>query len=112
MPTLVLHPHSLAIGSPGEAWAVLCSHCERQRSASINGPELVALGLAVVSGCCHDCGAGYCMCRGTLPCELCPRKNSPVIVEGLTLYRLDVPPPASTRPALGGDDDDRAVVKR
>ncbi len=81
---------------------VLCQHCERQRSAELNGPELVALGLAVVSGCCHDCGAGYCMCLGALPCELCPRRNSPVIVQGLTLYKMLVPVPPSTQPSKVG----------
>lgn len=101
MSTIVLHPHALSFGSPGESAVVLCQHCERQRSAELGGPELVALGMAVVSGCCHDCGAGFCLCRGSLRCELCPRKNSPVIVDGLTLYRIEAPPPVSTRPALG-----------
>ena len=100
--TIVLHPAVLSFNSPGESWAALCPYCEKQRSASLSGPELVPLGLVIVSGCCHDCGGGYCLCRGQLPCELCPRRNSPVVLSSLALFRLDCPPPPSTRPALPG----------
>jgi len=91
----------------------LCEHCARQRAASVTsgGPELEPLAVGrsqypfVVSGCCHDCGAGYCLCRGQGACERCPRKNSRVIVQALTLYRMVIPRAPSTVPApLGGGE--------
>lgn len=88
----------------GAACVVLCAHCADQRQADPSAAALEALRAPVVSGCCHDCGGGFCMCRGSLPCELCPRRNSPVLVQGLTFFRLLVPPAAETVPAaLGGD---------
>jgi hypothetical protein len=106
--------NTIAMSLVAAGAAALCEHCARQRQAAvtIGGPELSALGvvsgdafvpLVVVSGCCHDCGAGYCLCRGQLACERCPRKNARVIVQSLTLYQLAVPPAPSTHPKpLGG----------
>lgn len=85
MTTLVLHPSALSIVSPGESWAVLCPECHAARDAS---GALAPLGMIVVSGCCHDCGGGYCLCRGALSCDLCPRRNSPTVIQSLTLYRI------------------------
>ena len=88
----------------------LCFMCYVQ--AKRDGLELVdAASLdpreAIISGHCHGCGGGWCECRGRLPCAPCPRKNSPVILIGLKLYRVVVPPPPETMPAaLGGCSDD------
>ena len=68
----------------------LCDHCAAQRQAELAGPSLEALAVGVVSGCCEDCGGGFCMCGGARWCERCPRKNSPTIVTRLRAYRPHV----------------------
>ena len=95
----------------------LCDHCAKQRQATspIGGPDLVLLrsvswdGRAgvevqptVLSGFCHDCGGGWCLCNGRLPCDNCPRRNSPVVLGGLSVYAISVPPAPPTLPTLGG----------
>ncbi len=96
-------PATVVVGELGSRSCVaLCRHCARQRDAG--GCELEGLAVAVVSGCCHDCGGGFCLCRGSFPCELCPRRNAPVILEALAVFALVVPPPPSTLPSpLGGE---------
>lgn len=83
----------------------LCEHCSKQRQASGSVLEPLAgvvdgraSHLFVVSGCCHDCGAGFCLCGGFADCERCPRKNARVVVQALTLYRIVVPRAPSTIP--------------
>lgn len=84
-------------------WVALCKHCSAQRRADPCGVELEAVAVGVISGCCHDCGGGFCLCRGHLACDYCPRKNATVIVDELIPWRVVVPPPPSTIPApLGG----------
>lgn len=95
---------AVSVDAVGVAVA-LCEHCARQRAASatFGGPELEPLAVvAVVSGCCHDCGAGYCLCRGQLACERCPRKNARVVVQALAIYRMVIPRAPSTVPAPFG----------
>ncbi len=59
----------------------------------------------VISGVCHGCGGGWCECKGQIPHHNCPRKNSPVVLMGLRLYRVSVPPPPATEPRpLGGNE--------
>lgn len=78
----------------------LCANCWIARRREPSPATLVHVPNApIVSGTCHDCGGGWCECRGRLPCELCPRKNSPVIVLSLRLYTLVVPPPPDTVPS-------------
>lgn len=77
----------------------LCAHCARQREADPCGVELAPSHLGVVSGYCHDCGGGWCECRGHLPCDYCPRRNSPVVLSGLKLYAVVIPPPPPTMPS-------------
>lgn len=107
MSTLVFHPHAFQIVSPGESWVVLCSRCVKRREGGA-GPALFLLSLGVTSGCCHDCGGGFCMCRGALECDLCPRRNTPVVVDGLSCFRFTIPPAAPTLPVLAeqGDKED------
>lgn len=79
----------------------LCPHCVEQRMSDPRAPELERLDVGVISGTCHDCGGGFCLCRGALSrCDVCPRKNSPVVVQRLTAYTFKVPEPAPTVPVL------------
>ncbi len=80
-------------------WVALCAHCSQQRRSDPGSAELEEVATCVISGCCHDCGGGYCLCGGYLACERCPRKNARVILEKLTVWRLVVPEPPSTQPA-------------
>jgi hypothetical protein len=81
--------------------AALCEHCAEQRQANPGAIALERLPLLVLSGCCHDCGGGFCLCRGHLACERCPRKNARVILEALSAWRVVVPAPPPTQPNLG-----------
>lgn len=94
MPTV-----AISIDTAG-AGVALCAFCAKQRRAAsaFGGPSIDAMPFVVVSGCCHDCGAGYCLCGGHLDCERCPRSNARVIVQVLTLYRLQLPRTPSTIP--------------
>lgn len=76
----------------------LCRHCAQQRESDPSAPELVAAPAAILSGVCHDCGGGFCLCRGVLDCSRCPRRNAPVILQSLTCYALRLPSPPSTIP--------------
>jgi hypothetical protein len=82
--TIVLDPASLSLAL---CCVALCTHCAKQRDADPSSPELVAAPAAVLSGVCHDCGGGFCLCRGILECDRCPRRNA-----------LRLPPPPSTIP--------------
>ena len=86
----------------------LCAHCAAQRlgDSAIGAPARELDARGVVAGCCHDCGGGWCLCNGVLSCAYCPRRNSPVIVMGLALYRVEAPPPASTVPYPMGDESE------
>ena len=94
---------AVAVACPWTDCVALCAHCAAQRHAS-EGAELADVGSiwgpVVVSGVCHDCGGGFCLCRGQLGCGRCPLMNAPCVVQGLALYRRIVPPPPSTRPGL------------
>ncbi len=77
----------------------LCSHCAEQHRANPHTLPLEALPVCVHAGYCHDCGAGWCECRGTFPCNYCPRRNSHLILsQALTLFRIAVPRAPSTIP--------------
>lgn len=87
----------------GVGVVALCAHCAEQRMSDLGGPELEKLDAGVVSGVCHDCGGGFCMCRGALSrCDICPRKNAPVVVSKLTAYAFRIPPAAPTVPSVLG----------
>ncbi len=87
---------------PSDAGLVaLCPHCVEQRLSDPRSPELVAIEVGVISGACHDCGGGFCLCRGALSrCDVCPRKNAPVVVSRLTAFMFKVPPERETVPVL------------
>lgn len=94
---------SLSEVEEGVGVVALCSHCARERAADLDGPELERLSVGVVSGVCHDCGGGFCLCRGVLSrCDICPRKNARVVLSSLTAYAFRVPPAAPTKPVLEG----------
>lgn len=77
----------------------LCARCSEQHRGDPNGIAIEALAVCVHAGYCHNCGAGWCECRGTFPCDYCPRRNSHVILsQPLTLFRIVVPRAPSTIP--------------
>ncbi len=77
----------------------LCASCYRDMIEDPDAPELEPVSLGVVCGYCHNCGAGWCECRGMIRCDYCPRRNSPVILMTcLVLYRIVGPPAPITTP--------------
>jgi len=92
-------PTFSSIATDPSLWVALCRHCSAQRVADPCGVELAPLVVAVISGCCHDCGAGFCLCRGQLACGRCPRKNARVIVDELLAWQILVPAAPETVPS-------------
>jgi len=83
----------------GTGRIALCSFCADQHRADPNAIAIEPIPVCVHAGHCHDCGAGWCECRGAFPCNYCPRRNSPVVLlSPLVLYRLLSPRAPSTMP--------------
>jgi hypothetical protein len=87
-------------GDDQEAGPVaLCSHCAEQHRANPCASAIEPIPVVVHAGHCHECHAGWCECRGSLPCNYCPRRNSHVILTApLVLYRIVAPRAPSTIP--------------
>ena len=93
-------------GDDQEAGRVaLCSHCAEQHRANPAALSIEPIGnLVVHAGHCHNCHAGWCECRGSIPCSYCPRRNSHVILTApLVLYRIVAPRCPSTMPRPMGE---------